>query len=132
MGLTTLFNIIHRYHCIISTNFYLYLQYFLQKNSSFSKISGFQIWFFWSKYYFQYSSFFFWGAQKKRFIWNLASVFKPHYDMAGKKNRLILISSSFVWYYHRKKLDFSNSLVRLVLYMRFVIVLSYKLIASWI
>ena len=38
-----LFGIIYRFHCTISVNFYLYLQYFQQKVFSFSKISGFQI-----------------------------------------------------------------------------------------
>ena len=39
MGPTIFFNIIHGFHCIISTNFYFYLQYFLQKFFNFSKIS---------------------------------------------------------------------------------------------
>ena len=42
MGLTALFRIIHWFHCIISTNFYLYLQHFQQKNFNFSKLSGSQ------------------------------------------------------------------------------------------
>ena len=42
MSLTALFNTIHRSHCVISANFYLYLQYFQQKVFSFSKISGSQ------------------------------------------------------------------------------------------
>ena len=42
MGLTALFGTIHGSHCTISTNFYLYLQYFQQKIFSFSKISGSQ------------------------------------------------------------------------------------------
>ena len=40
MSFTTLFSIIHGFCCTISTNFYLYLQYFQQKNFSFNKISG--------------------------------------------------------------------------------------------
>ena len=43
MCLTALFGTIYRSYCTISANFYLYLQYFQQKISSFSKISGFQI-----------------------------------------------------------------------------------------
>ena len=43
MGPITFFGTIYRFHCTISTNFYLYLQYFQQKVFSFSKISGFQI-----------------------------------------------------------------------------------------
>ena len=43
MGLTALFDTIHRSHCIVSTNFYLYLQYFQQKFSSFSKINESQM-----------------------------------------------------------------------------------------
>ena len=39
MGPTAFFGIIHGSHCVISTNFYLCLQYFQQKNFSFSKIS---------------------------------------------------------------------------------------------
>ena len=42
MGLIALFDTIHRFHCIISINFYLYLQYFQQKIFSFSKIRGSQ------------------------------------------------------------------------------------------
>ena len=37
-----LFSTIYRSNCIISTNFYLYLQYFHKKNFSFSEISGSQ------------------------------------------------------------------------------------------
>ena len=36
---TALFDTIHRLHCIISANFYFYLQYFQQKVFSFSKIN---------------------------------------------------------------------------------------------
>ena len=43
MGLIVLFGIIYRFHCTISVNFYLYLQYFQQKVFSFYKISRFQI-----------------------------------------------------------------------------------------
>ena len=43
MSFTALFGIIHESHGIISTNFYLYLQYFQQKNFNFNKISGSQI-----------------------------------------------------------------------------------------
>ena len=39
---TALFGTIHKSHCIISANFYFYLQYFQQKVFSFNKISGFQ------------------------------------------------------------------------------------------
>ena len=39
MSLIVFFIIIHRSHFTILTNFYLYLQYFQQKNFSFSKIS---------------------------------------------------------------------------------------------
>ena len=39
MGSTELFGTIHGSHCTISTNFYLYLQYFQQKVFNFSKIS---------------------------------------------------------------------------------------------
>ena len=39
IGNTVLFDTIHRSHCIISINFYLYLLYFQQKVFSFSKIS---------------------------------------------------------------------------------------------
>ena len=42
IGLTVLFGTDHRSHCTISTNFYIYLQYFQQKVFSFSKISGSQ------------------------------------------------------------------------------------------
>ena len=42
MGPTALFGTIYEYHYTISANFYLYLQYFQQKNFSFSKISGSQ------------------------------------------------------------------------------------------
>ena len=38
-----LFDIIHEFHCTISANFYLYLQYFQQKVFNFNKINGFQI-----------------------------------------------------------------------------------------
>ena len=38
-----LFDIIHKFYCTISTNFYLYLQYFQQKVFNFHKISGLQI-----------------------------------------------------------------------------------------
>ena len=40
---TALFGTIYGSHCIISANFYLYLQYFQQKIFNFSKISGSQI-----------------------------------------------------------------------------------------
>ena len=43
MGLTALFGTIYGFHCIISTNFYLYLQYFQQNFSSFSKINESQM-----------------------------------------------------------------------------------------
>ena len=43
MGLTVIFYIINRFHCIISAKFYFYLQYFQQKNFSFSKIGGAQM-----------------------------------------------------------------------------------------
>ena len=43
MSLIVLFGITYRFHCTISVNFYLYLQYFQQKVFSFSKISGLQI-----------------------------------------------------------------------------------------
>ena len=39
MGSTALFDTIYELYCIILTNFYFYLQYFLQKVFSFSKIS---------------------------------------------------------------------------------------------
>ena len=39
MSLTALFGTIHKSHCTISNNFYLYLQYFQQKIFIFSKIS---------------------------------------------------------------------------------------------
>ena len=39
MGLTVLFSTIYKSYCIISVNFYHYLQYFQQKVFSFSKIS---------------------------------------------------------------------------------------------
>ena len=42
MGPTALFSTIYELQCTISVNFYLYLQYFQQKNFNFSKISGFQ------------------------------------------------------------------------------------------
>ena len=41
-GPTILFGIIHESHYTISTNFYLYLQYFQQKVFNFNKINGFQ------------------------------------------------------------------------------------------
>ena len=41
-GPTALFGTIHRFHCTISANFYLYLQYFQQKIFNFSKINGSQ------------------------------------------------------------------------------------------
>ena len=40
--LIALFDIIHESHCIISANFYFYLQYFQQKVFSFNKIIGSQ------------------------------------------------------------------------------------------
>jgi len=43
MSSTVFFNIIHRFYCTISTNFYFYLQYFQQKIFNFSKINGYQI-----------------------------------------------------------------------------------------
>ena len=43
MGYIALFGIIHGSHCTISVNFYIYLQYFQQKNFSFNKISGSQM-----------------------------------------------------------------------------------------
>ena len=43
MGATALFGTIYRSHCTISTNFYLYLQYFQQKIFNFGKISESQI-----------------------------------------------------------------------------------------
>ena len=43
MDFTVLFSIIHEFHCTISVNFYLYLQYFQEKVFNFSKISGSQI-----------------------------------------------------------------------------------------
>ena len=39
MSLTALFGIIHTSYYTISANFYLYLQYFQQKNFNLSKIS---------------------------------------------------------------------------------------------
>jgi len=42
MGLTAFIGTIHRSHCTISINFYLYLQYFQQKFFNFSKINGFK------------------------------------------------------------------------------------------
>ena len=42
MSPIALFDTIHESHCTISTNFYLYLQYFRQKNFIFSNISGSQ------------------------------------------------------------------------------------------
>ena len=41
-GPTAFFSTIHRSHCTISSNFYIYLQYFQQKIFNFSKISGSQ------------------------------------------------------------------------------------------
>ena len=38
-----LFDIIHKFYCTISTNFYLYLQYFQQKVLNFNKINGLQM-----------------------------------------------------------------------------------------
>ena len=54
MGLAVLFYTIHESHYTISTNFYLYLQYFQQKvfSFSFSKINGFQIDLFFLLYFF--------------------------------------------------------------------------------
>ena len=43
MGSIALFGSIHGSHCIISTNIYLYLQYFQQKIFNFDKINGFQV-----------------------------------------------------------------------------------------
>ena len=43
IGPTALFDTVHESHCIISASFYLYLQYFQQKNFSFSKISRSQM-----------------------------------------------------------------------------------------
>ena len=43
IGPTALFDTIHRSHYSISANFNLYLQYFQQKNFSFSKISSSQM-----------------------------------------------------------------------------------------
>ena len=42
MSLITLFDTIYKFHCTISVNFYLYLQYFQQKVFSFSKINNSQ------------------------------------------------------------------------------------------
>ena len=42
MGPTAFFCTIHKFHCTISVNFYLYLQYFQQKILNFSKKSGSQ------------------------------------------------------------------------------------------
>ena len=42
IGLIALFGTIHGFHCTISANFYLYLQYFQQKKFNFSKINRFQ------------------------------------------------------------------------------------------
>ena len=39
IDLTALFDIIHRFYCIILVNFYFHLQYFQQKNFNFNKIS---------------------------------------------------------------------------------------------
>ena len=43
MSLTALFSTIHESHYTILANFYLYLQYFQQKNFNFNKINGSQI-----------------------------------------------------------------------------------------
>ena len=43
MSFTAFFDTIHGFHCTISANFYIYLQYFQQKVFSFSKISKSQI-----------------------------------------------------------------------------------------
>ena len=40
MGLTALFSITHEFHYTISTNFYIYLQYFQQKVISFRVYLG--------------------------------------------------------------------------------------------
>ena len=42
MSPTVLYGTIYRSHCILSTNFYLCLQYFQQKIFNFSKINRFQ------------------------------------------------------------------------------------------
>ena len=42
IGLTALFDTIHKFHYTISANFYIYLQYFQQKVFNFSKINGSQ------------------------------------------------------------------------------------------
>ena len=42
MDPTSFFGTIRRSYCTISVNFYLYQQYFQQKNFSFSKLSGSQ------------------------------------------------------------------------------------------
>ena len=42
IGPTALFGTIHRSHCTISANYYLYLQFFQQKIFSFNKINGSQ------------------------------------------------------------------------------------------
>ena len=39
MSSTALFSTIHKSYCTISADFYLYLQYFEQKNFNFSKIN---------------------------------------------------------------------------------------------
>ena len=39
MSFTAFFGTIHGFHCTISANFYIYLQYFQQKVFSFSKIN---------------------------------------------------------------------------------------------
>ena len=41
MGLIAPFDTIHESYCIISVNFYLYLQYFQQKKFNFRKINEF-------------------------------------------------------------------------------------------
>ena len=43
MSFTVFFGTIHGFHCTISANFYIYLQYFQQKVFNFSKISRSQI-----------------------------------------------------------------------------------------
>ena len=43
MSFIALFGTIYRSYCIISANFYIYLQYFQQKNFNFNKISKSQI-----------------------------------------------------------------------------------------
>ena len=48
MGLTALFGNIHELHCIISVNFYLYLQYSQKKNIFYNNA----FWFFYFYFYF--------------------------------------------------------------------------------